>query len=61
MLLTKLEDVLGKQLELMIGGHFFKGRIVEVDPASDTLVFTDDDGENYTIDAGAVALYQLEK
>lgn len=59
MLITKLEDALGKEVEIMVGGHFFMGRIVEVDPAGDSIVFTEDDGNNVTIDAGAVQLLKL--
>lgn len=61
--LAKLEDLISKDVELMVGGHFFTGRIVEADAASDTIVFEENDGEvnsKCTIDASAVQLVKVQ-
>jgi hypothetical protein len=61
MLITKLEDLVGKEVELLVSGHFFIGRITSADPASDTIEFVEDGNSYaYTIDTGAVALVKVQ-
>ena len=59
MLITVLEDLVGKEVEIMVGGHFFIGRITSVDPTG-IVVFADDEEPSrpYTIDAEHVQLVQ---
>jgi len=57
--LAKLEDLISKDVELMVGGHFFTGRIVEADAASDTIIFVEEDSSKCTIDASAVQLVKV--
>lgn len=59
MLITELESMVGKEVELLVGGHFFTGRVSAADPASDTITFVDEDNSSYTIDAGAVSLFKI--
>ena len=61
MMITKLEDLIGKNVELLVSGHFFTGQIVDVDPATDTITFIEDAETSVknTIDATAIALVKV--
>ena len=58
-MIIKLEDLVGKDVELLISGHFFVGRVIEVDPASNTIVFEEDGEEVPTkciVDVDSIAM-----
>lgn len=61
--LVKLEDSISKDVEIMVGGHFFVGRIIEADPATNSILFEEQDGETTStlvIDADSVQLLKVQ-
>lgn len=60
MIITELENLVGKNVELLISGHFFTGNVISTDAASDTIQLKEDDGSVSIIDASAIALLKVQ-
>ena len=59
MILVEMENMVGKDVELMIDGHFFNGRVTAADAATNTITLQEEDGSSYLVDVEAISMVKV--